>query len=292
MGGPHTSAALETIPDYVDHIVQGEGERAIIDIIDGNAPRIVKARQITDLDSLPMPAWDYFTDLPYKFDDYRTDVAPVFTMNTSRGCPFNCAFCSVNSVWGRRYTYFSAQRVYEDVKYVQKTYGVKAIYFREDHFTMNKKRVIDFCDLILKDNNPIKWLCETRVDSLDYEQLKLMKRAGCEAFYIGVESGSQRLLDFFKKGEKLVQFEETFQWCHELDIKAYASFVVGAPTETEEERQQTEEFAKKLKPIKAGFNIFVGIPKSELYDMMLDNHLYVCKDKNGLLYMPASRRIG
>ncbi len=286
VGGPHTSAAPESIPDYVDHVVQGEGERAILDVIEGSASRIVRAEQILDLDSLPMPAWDYFMALPYKFDDYRTDVTPVITMNTSRGCPFNCAFCSVNSVWGRRYNYFSAQRVYEDVQYLQQTYGAKAIYFREDHFTMNKKRVTDFCELILKDQNPIKWLCETRVDSLDYESIKLMKQAGCDAFYIGVESGSQRMLDFFHKGERLEQFERTFAWCHELGVKTYASFVVGAPTESEEERQQTEEFAKKLNPLKSGFNIFVGIPKSELYEMMLKEHLYICKDNNGLLYTP------
>lgn len=284
VGGPHTSAAPETIPDYVDHIVQGEGEKAVVDVVEGNAPRAIKAEQITNLDSLPMPAWDYFVDLPYDFTSKWMDVKPVFTMNTSRGCPFKCRFCSVNSVWGRRYTYFSAPRVYEDVKYLQGTYGAKAVYFREDHFTMHKKRVREFCELILKDNNPIKWMCETRVDVLDRELIALMKRAGCDAFYIGVESGSQRMLDFFKKGERLEQFENTFKWCNELGIKTYASFVVGAPTETDEERRQTEEFAKKLKPTSAGFNIFVGVPWSELYQKMLDEQLYVCKDRCGLLY--------
>jgi len=286
VGGPHTSAAPETIPDYVDHVVQGEGERAILDVIEGSAPRIVKAEQILDLDSLPMPAWDYFVNLSYDFTNRWIDDKPVFTMNTSRGCPFSCRFCSVNSVWGRRYTYFSAQRVYEDVKYLQKTYDVKAVYFREDHFTMNKNRVADFCGLILKENNPIKWMCETRVDSLDYESLKLMKKAGCEAFYVGVENGSQRMLDFFKKGEKLEQFERTFNWCNELGIKTYASFIVGAPTETEEERLQTKAFAEKIKATTAGYNIFVGIPKSDLYTMVLEDKSYVCKDRNGLLYLP------
>jgi radical SAM superfamily enzyme YgiQ (UPF0313 family) len=291
VGGPHTSAAPETIPKYVDNIVQGEGERAILDVIDNSAPRLVKTGQIVDLDSLPAPAWDYFVNLPYSFECQFIDETPVFTMNTSRGCPFNCRFCSVNSVWGRRYVYFSAKRVYEDVKYLQTTYGAKGIYFREDHFTLNKARVLEFCELILRDRNPVKWACETRADSLDYEMVKLMKKAGCDGFYVGVESGSQRMLDFFGKGEKLYQFEDVFRWCNELGIRGYASFVVGAPTETADERRQTEEFARKLKPASAGFNVFAGIPGSELYQKVLDESLYEYKDTRGILYLKGHDKL-
>ena len=111
VGGPHTSADLESIPDFVDHGVIGEGERAILNIVEGTADRIVQEERIRDLDQLPMSAYDYFATLPYDFSTQWFPEQPVFTMNTSRGCPFQCAFCSVGSVWGQQYRSFSAGRV-------------------------------------------------------------------------------------------------------------------------------------------------------------------------------------
>ncbi|MHA1713815.1 MAG: glycosyltransferase, partial [Candidatus Ranarchaeia archaeon] len=285
VGGPHTAVALETIPDFVDYIVQGEGERAIIDILEGNTERVVRAERIRDLDSLPMPAWDYFAPLPYDNSVRWFRDRPVFTMNTSRGCPFNCAFCSVDSIWGKLYTYFSAERIVSDIEYLIKTYGAKGIYFREDNFTLNRKRVVDFCELLLRKGIKIKWVCETRVDTLDYELIKLMYRAGCRAYYLGVESGSQRLLDFMKKGITIEQIEQVFEWCHQIGMKTAASFIVGVPTETEEERIQTIYFAKKIKPTTTWFNVFVGIPRSELYEYVLENNLYEYIDDRGLVYL-------
>ena len=161
VGGPHTAVALETIPDFVDYIVQGEGERAIIDILEGNTGHVVRAERIRDLDSLPMPAWEYFAPLPYDDSVQWFRDRPVFTMNTSRGCPFNCAFCSVDSIWGKQYTYFSPERMVSDIEYLIKTYGARGIYFREDNFTLNRKRVINFCELLLRKGIKIKWVCET-----------------------------------------------------------------------------------------------------------------------------------
>ncbi|GAG83593.1 unnamed protein product [marine sediment metagenome] len=102
VGGPHTAVAAHTIPDFVDYIVQGEGEQAILDIVDGKVTeRIVSYPRVENLNVLPMPAWDYFVNLPYNWSvDFFQDK-PVFTMNTSRGCPFGCTFCSVGSIWGR-----------------------------------------------------------------------------------------------------------------------------------------------------------------------------------------------
>ncbi len=285
VGGPHTAVALETIPDFVDYIVQGEGERAIIDILEGNTGHVVRAERIRDLDSLPMPAWEYFAPLPYDDSVQWFRDRPVFTMNTSRGCPFNCAFCSVDSIWGKQYTYFSPERMVSDIEYLIKTYGARGIYFREDNFTLNRKRVINFCELLLRKGIKIKWVCETRVDTLDYDLISLMYRAGCRAYYLGVESGNQRLLDFMRKGITIEQTERVFKWCHQIGMKTAASFIVGIPTETEEERAQTIYFAKKIKPTTAWFNVFVGIPRSELYEYVLENNLYEYIDDRGLVYL-------
>ncbi|MCK4887704.1 MAG: cobalamin-dependent protein, partial [Planctomycetes bacterium] len=153
VGGPHTTVAPETIPDFVDFVVQGEGEKAIIDIVEGRvSERVIRYPQIIYLDELPRPAWDVFAKMPYKWDMEWFEESPVFNMNTSRSCPFNCTFCSVRSIWGEKYTYFSAERVVDDVEYVVENFGAKGIYFREDNFTLNRKRLEEFCDLVLERN--------------------------------------------------------------------------------------------------------------------------------------------
>ena len=149
VGGPHAAVAPQTIPGFVDFIVQGEGEYAMRDIVAGKVTdRIVRYPRINDLDTLPMPAWDCFVDLPYEWSMKLIGDAPVFTMNTSRGCPFRCAFCSVNSVWGRKYTSFSAERIVSDIEHLVHKYGAKGIYFREDNFTLNEGRLREFCGLL------------------------------------------------------------------------------------------------------------------------------------------------
>ena len=286
VGGPHTSVALETIPDFVDYIVQGEGEKAILDIVEGKVlSRVIRYPRIENLDDLPMPAWDYFVNLHYDFGTEWFNDKPVFVMNTSRGCPFRCSFCSVGSIWGKRYTYFDAERIVNDIEYLIKSYGAKGIYFREDNFTFRKERVIKFCNILLEKNIRIKWACESRVDTLDKEIIKLMAKAGCKGVYFGVESGSQRELDFLKKGITIEQIEKVFGWCKKADIKTYASFIVGVPTETEQERVETVCFAQKLKPTTYSINVFVGVPKSELYEYTIKNNLNVYNDEVGLVYL-------
>lgn len=287
VGGPHTSVGLDTIPEYVDHIVTGEGEVSILEILSGEEKcRVVRGKLVNDLDRLPRPAWEEFIYRPYMWTDPWIDTYPVYTFNTSRGCPFDCNFCSVKSIWGKTYRYMSAERMLSDVEYMMDYYGMKVAYFREDHFTLNKKRVVDFCELLLKKNIKLDWMCETRVDSLtDPEYQKLLARAGCKVYYIGVESGSQKMLDFFKKDETVEQFIKAFDVAHKVGIKTYASFIVGAPTETDEDREKTEEFISRIKPDYIGKNIYTGIPGSELYDYVKENELYEFEDSNKVLYL-------
>jgi radical SAM superfamily enzyme YgiQ (UPF0313 family) len=292
VGGPHTTVALDTIPDFVDYVIQGEGEQVILDIAEGRVKeRVVRAGRIGDLDSLPMPAWDYFINLPYADTIEWVQGSPVFTMNTSRGCPFPCTFCSVGSIWGKNYTFMSAGKIYEDIRHVKEKYGVQGIYFREDNFTLHKERVREFCELLLKNSLDIKWVCETRVDTLNKELISLMHRAGCRGFYLGIESGSQRILDLLKKGITIEQSKNALKWSKEVGIKVYTSFVVGVPTETAEERQQTIDFSKKLNAERTGMNVFVGIPKGELYEYVLENKLYEYIDEVGLVYLKGHDKL-
>ena len=286
VGGPHTTVAPETIPPFVDFVVQGEGEKAILEIVDGKiTTRLVQYPAIKNLDELPTPSWDYFVPLPYKWTVDWFEKQPVFTMNTSRGCPFQCTFCSVSSIWGKKYAYFSAERVVSEIEYLVQHYGAKGVYFREDNFTLNKKRLESFCNLIINKNLRINWACESRVDTLDEEVLKLMYQAGARAFYFGVESGSQKILDFLKKGIRIEQVKKVFKLCQEIGFKTAASIIHGVPNETEDDLQKTEELLKEIKPDVIWRNVFVGIPNSDLYQYALKNNLHEFIDDRGLVYL-------
>ncbi len=287
VGGPHTSVDIESIPPAVDFIVRGEGEHAILDIVEDRAlTKIVDGKRVEKLDELPPPAYDIFANHqpPYENTVECFPDNPVFTMNTSRGCPYTCKFCSVQGVWGRKYRMFSAERVYEDIKWLQKDFGVKGIYFREDNFTASLPRVDQFCEKLLMDHNQIKWLCETRVKPLPKEILKTMARAGCKWLYLGCESGSQRVLDKIDKRITVDDIRNVINWCKELGIKCYTSWIIGTPGEEESDRAATFSLIDELKPFSAGIHVFIGLPGSVFYHEMLNNRQYVYKDDLGLLY--------
>lgn len=288
VGGPHTSVGQATIPDCVDHIVIGEGEISLPKLIDGSLDeRIMCGERAADMDALPFPAWE---ELIYRKYDWRApfnipDAYPCYTMNTSRGCPFNCTFCTVKAVWGRTYRYMSAERVVSDIERMIRRYGARSIYFREDHFTLNRNRTMAFCNLLLKKNIRIKWMCETRADDLDdYEYVRLMADAGCVMLYIGVESGSPRMLEFFKKGETVEQFRAAFANTRRAGIRTYASFVLHAPTETPADRALTEQLIGEIQPDYVGRNVYVGLPGGELYNHLVEAKLYEYIDESGIAY--------
>jgi radical SAM superfamily enzyme YgiQ (UPF0313 family) len=133
----------------------------------------------------------------------------------------------------------------------------------------------------------ISWACETRVDNMTEDLIELMSAAGCRAVYLGVESGSQKILDILNKNINLEQIENSINWCKKYNIKTYCSLIAGVPRETFEDYLQTKKLMEKLKPYTYGFNVFVGIPDSPLYQYVLDNNLYEYIDDIGLVYLPG-----
>lgn len=286
VGGPHTSVGWTEIPEYVDHIVIGEGEISVPKILNSEInDRVVYGEKVNDLDSLPIPAWEEFIYRNYDWRNLWHNIYPIYTMNTSRGCPFDCKFCSVKSIWGKTYRCMSADRIIYDIQFMIKHYGAKGIYFREDNFTLNKKRIMEFCETLLKKEIKIDWMCETRVDQLgDYDYQKIMKDAGCKVFYIGVESGSPKMLGLLKKGETREQFINAFEISKRVGIKTYSSLIMGCPDEDEEDIRMTEDLVRRIKPDFVGRNVFLGIPGSELYDHIKKNKAYEYEDENHILY--------
>jgi radical SAM superfamily enzyme YgiQ (UPF0313 family) len=270
----------------VDFVVRGEGEKAILDIVEGRASqRILSYPRIQNLDELPRPAYDLFAKMPYDWSAPFLDDKPIFTMNSSRGCPFNCFFCSAKNIWNRKYTCFSAERVVSDFEHLVNTYGAKGIYFREDNFTCNKPRLIRFCNLMIEHGNKIPWACETRVSSLDRITVELMAKAGLRGVYLGVESGSQRVLDLMNKGTTVEQISNAVKICKEFGIKIAASVIHGMPGETEEDISLTEKLLSELNPDQVWHNVCMGLPASDLHSKILKTRNYEYIDKCGIAHI-------
>jgi radical SAM superfamily enzyme YgiQ (UPF0313 family) len=288
VGGPHTSVLIETIPSFVDYIVVGEGETAIKKIIEGSVTdRVIKEERIQELDPLPFQPWDVFSKLPYDWSCPWMDITPCYTMNTSRGCPFDCSFCSVNSIWGKKYTFMSAKRIVDEIEYLIKKYNIKAIYFREDHFTLSRKRTEEFCNLLIERKISISWACETRVDNLDDEIISLMCKSGCKAVYLGVESGSETMLQIMNKKISIEKIRNVTDLFKKNGVFVYWSMIVGLPQETFNDYLESKKLVEEVEPNYCGYNIFVGIPGSKLYRELIEKKEYDYIDDIGLAYLPG-----
>lgn len=292
VGGPHASVFPETIPDYVDHVCIGEGEEVIKEIANGKAlPRIVSGKRVQNLDDLPMVPYEEFITLPYSFSNQWMKQGRILTLNTSRGCPFSCQFCSVGSVWGNSYRFQSAERIIDEIIRLKTDFDAGGIYFREDNFTLDHRRVTEFCEGLLDRRLKLPWVCETRADTLTADTIKLMARAGCRGFYIGAESGSQRVLDYMKKGILLEQVENVVTEAKKVGIRCYLSFVLGVPTETDKERFATIIFIDRLKPYSYGLSVFAGIPFSSFYWQLLRDRNYTLITSSGIIYQKKHNQL-
>jgi len=230
---------------------------------------------IKNLDELPFLPLHLFPMDRYERTMAELSVTLVDILSTSRGCPFNCAFCNNKYVWGRNYRVMSGSRIANELEFLIINYGTKGVFFREDHFTLNKRRVYEFCSELEKRKITIRWGCESRADALDEDMIRTMKKAGCESIWFGVESGSPRVLKMLNKNIDLEQVEYVFKLCKKHKLQVGASVMIGIPGQTLEENYETLKFVKKLDPDYAYFNTFVGYPKTDMYDVIV---------KEGLIY--------
>jgi radical SAM superfamily enzyme YgiQ (UPF0313 family) len=252
-GGPHATALPETIPPRVNYIVQGEAEYIINDLVHGKYPSGVTLRtqRIKDLDALPRADYDLFTDKArsYRFTIPYSDVTPIFNMNTSRSCPLSCSFCTVRKIWGRLWRAQSAQRIFDDILWLKRKYGIGGVYFREDFFSASESRVFELCELLIKNKTNIVWACEIRADTAcDENMVNLMARSGCKGFYIGAESGSQRMLNYYTKKITVDQIVRASLLAKKYHIAVAMSLIVANPEETQKDRFKTWNMVRQTRP--------------------------------------------
>jgi radical SAM superfamily enzyme YgiQ (UPF0313 family) len=288
VGGTHaTVLPEETIKNkYFDYVVRGEGEYTFLDLVNGvriediqNLTYINEKGEIVnnpdrefieDLDSLPFPSRDLYLN-ETRYMDYGYIM-------TGRGCPFECTFCASKKVWKGHVRFRSPENVVEEVKHVYDKYGTKFFYFVDDTFTLNKKRSKKICELLVESNLDISWICDTRVDTIDEELLRLMKESGCVRMKIGVESGSERILKMVKKKITKRQIRDSVSLIKKVEIDLTIYLMIGFPTETKEEMRETLEFARELEPTYYSLSILAPYPGTEVYDDVIRSGVKLPKE--------------
>jgi anaerobic magnesium-protoporphyrin IX monomethyl ester cyclase len=297
--GQHPSARPEDClaNPNVDFVVMGEPENAIFELVDAlgkekrnlkkikgigfvkNGVPVITSPQplLEDLDSLPFPARHLLPMEEYnaavKENPLRGEISKPWTiMITSRGCPYDCVFCTHHIVWGRKWRGRSPENVVDELEQVIKTYHVKQIDFLDDNMTLDRKRMENICDLIVKRGLRIEWFTPNgvRADTLDEKLLKKMKRSGCKKIRVAPESGVQRVVDqVIKKNLDLRSVERAVVLCKKVGIKVGCFFVIGLIGETKEEIEETIKFAYKLRQLGADsfiFSIATPVYGTRLYE--------------------------
>jgi anaerobic magnesium-protoporphyrin IX monomethyl ester cyclase len=275
IGGVHATQLPEEAAKYVDCVVVGEGEVVITEIIQNKIenkypPKIIKGKPLEDLDEIPSPAFDLLDMPEYLKSEPSVPnlTSPTFGIVTSRGCPYRCRFCW-NSARAAKVTYFSAQRIIKDIMFLNEKYGVNSIFFNDDEFLINTKRIKELSTLF-KQYGIAKWLkwgCQARARTVNAELLKTIKEMGCVAISIGMESACPKTLDYLKNGSATVEDnQKALEIAHSYGITMGGSFILGTPNETLKEMYQTANFCWSNPKLKYfGFGVLTPYPNTEVW---------------------------
>lgn len=298
-GGIHaTVRPRETLSfNCVDVVVKGEGEIAFKEIAEslkrkhgfsgvkglfykrnGTLEETPPRPLIDNLDSLPFPARHLFKKKTYTYpDSLCRDTAPMIT---SRGCPGKCAYCNVHQIFGNAFRARSAPNVADEIEFLVKKMRVKEIHIWDDNFPTVKKRVFEIRDEIAKRNLKVKFAFPNgiRADFLNEEIMKALKDMGTYSIAIGVESGSQEVLDRAHKGIKLRKIEEVFALAKKMKLETWAFFMIGLAGDNSQTVKQTIDFARRLDPDVAKFHILKPYPGTQVYAYLKSKNFILTED--------------
>jgi anaerobic magnesium-protoporphyrin IX monomethyl ester cyclase len=270
----------------VDIIVRGEGEDTVIELAECfKKNREIKGVQgitfrneksiastpdrplLRNLDSLPFPD-RRLIDVEYHSTIAGANVAPKkFTsIVSSRGCVYRCRFCACTQFARNTWRPRSVENTMEELRFLASE-GYRQFIFVDDSFTLNQKRVIELCRNMRKEKLDMDWICEGRVDHFSYEMFREIAKAGCRILYFGIESGNQRILDYYNKQITPQQSRTAVKTARKAGVDVIiGSFIVGAPDETREEIQNTIEFAKQIPIDFPQFNILGAYPGMDVWN--------------------------
>lgn len=269
----------------LDVVIRGEAELPLYEITEGKKFQEIKGisfrkgRQIirnkerpflANLDKLPLPARHLLNNNLYLFPDTNLPYALILS---GRGCPGSCIFCLVGKVSGKKLRTRSVESALKEIESCIKDYNIRTFFFRADTFTWKKDWVIEFCQELIKKKLKIRWGTNSRVDTIDDKMIRLMKKAGCDVIGLGIESGSQEILDKMKKGITLEQSKKVVDLCDKYGIKTLLFFILGLPWENKKTIEETIAFAKKLPGTFYNFGIAYPFPGTELAEIAQKNNL-------------------
>ena len=301
-GGAHPSGNPEdtmTFLPQVDFAFRGEAERTLVSFLEDyqqggkhyqNIPGLIWRENgnvkstppvfIDDLDSLGFCAWDQIQPQTYPQAPHGAffDRFPISPIITTRGCPYACTFCAAQTVAGRKIRAHSVGHVLKEIELLYREYGIREIHIIDDTFTQKAKRVKEFANGMEELRRrgvqvSVGFPNGVRLNTITEDLLRDLKRAGCYSMLVGIESGSQRILDAMKKGLNLDLVRERVRLIKKAGLTVHAFFIIGFPGETEEDIQQTMRFARSLPLDGALFSCFLPLPGSEI-----TNDLIACGD--------------
>lgn len=291
LGGPHPTTNPEFFLDAgaADVCVQGEGDQTLLELLDViyEPSRWEEVRGITflkdgeqvqterrplykDMDEIPEPAY-HLWDIPRYM---RLMVNPGVTAITSRGCPYACTFCDAEMT-PRQYRAMSPTKTVDLMEKILQTYNPPQIILFDDLFTIQRKRVIEVCKEIVRRGLFFEWVCESRVDTMDFEMLRWLRKAGCVKIYYGLESGSPRVLVSMKKGVTPEKVREGAKLNRQIGMYFKFFILYGFPEDTREDHRLTEELMIATRPDAVCCSILQPIPGTEVYEQLKP---YLTKD--------------
>ena len=273
----------------IDSVVQGEGEIAFVDLLKmieagQELPKIYRGAK-PDLDAIPWidrELFDYKRELACNFTPDQQ--LPSITMLAGRGCPYVCQYCqpAENAVFGSPYRLRSPENVVAELSYLKGRFNYKSITFWDDTFTFKAKWIEEFCDLYEQANIGVPIVACSRADIIcrNPGMIERLAEIGLTWFVIGLESGSQRVLDMIKKGTTVEQNIESARICKANGIKVFGTYMLGLPTETEDEALSTVQMIDKISPEHPSPFYFTPIPGTGIYDLCESMDLILPETKN------------
>jgi anaerobic magnesium-protoporphyrin IX monomethyl ester cyclase len=284
-GGPQPTADPKGFLDDFDVAVIGEGEQTIVELaeafergadlscVNGIAYRAGREGEIKfapprgfiqNLDYIPFPARESFDNRAYMEYYSRNYGYTTTSIMTSRGCPFQCDFCS-RPVFGNEFRTRSASNIVDEMRDVAGL-GYDRVWVADDCFTLNRNRLVDICEEIIRRRINLGWECLSRVDTVDDMVARIMKRAGCVRMFFGIESGNNRILSLMKKQITTQQAEKAVKAAKEAGIQVGAFFIVGYPGEDPKTVLDTVRFASSLPLDYLSFTMPYPIPGTPLHE--------------------------
>jgi len=292
LGGSHSSTVLDgvfkTVPT-AQYAFRGECENVFGDFLEayfnGDMKKCLNVKGliyrgendnivvndiaiVDDLDRLPMPAWELLKPEetiinPFQSISKRHPIAPIVF---SRGCSFQCTFCSVSNINGHMVRCRTPEKVLDEMELLYKEYGIREFHMVDNNAITDKSRFVEFCQGIIDRKLRISWACPhgIRTETIDEELAKLMKKSGCYYVSMGIESGDNDVLRKIKKAASLEKLQEKISVLNKAGIKVYGFFIIGFPGETREQMQRTYEYAKRIDIFLGVFFRFILIPGTEI----------------------------